>query len=117
MILCRVGVEVSCVYFGGWVYEGSVSLLVCCVVVCKGRARGCSPFRQFLVNVHVGDPRGGAFLANIRNFSPPVTGRRSGVVLGSAGWGVCGGGLGIFHSIGRLPGEVLVGPQGLRVLE
>ena len=110
MILGRGGEEVSCVFSGGWVHEGSVSLLVYCVVIFEGRAGG-------VVNVHAGGPREGAFLANIRNFSPHVTGRGSGVVLGSAGWEVTGGGLGILHFISSLPGEVLVGPQGLRVLE
>ena len=83
---------------------------VCGVVFFKGCVKGGSPFRWVMVYVHACGPRGGSFLAKISLVRPPMASGRSVLVLGSAGFGVGGMGLGILHFVGCFSGKALVGP-------
>ena len=92
-------------------------MLVCGIVVFEGCAKGGSPLWWVRVYVHASGPRGGSFLAGVSLVRPPVAGGRSVLVLGLAGLGVRGVGLGILRFVGCFSSEVLVGPYSVRVLK
>jgi hypothetical protein len=85
-------------------------VLECGVVVFEGFARGGNLFGGSLsTSMLVVPAEVSSWLDGVGLVRPPVAGGRSVLVLGPAGLGVRGGGLGILRFVGCFSGEVLVG--------